>query len=104
MDKIKLADKATYEQGVLDARDAIFRNLDEKMSREMKIMQSAKTANEWRQSDRLLAPIRLSVLAQMREEIRTLYDDDDPDDRMTLNDYKRSEGIEEEDADIPTIC
>ena len=68
MDNIKLADKATYEQGVLDARDAIFRNLDEKMSREMKIMQSAKTAN-WRQSDRLLAPIRLSVLAQMREEI-----------------------------------
>lgn len=61
----------TYEDGIADARDAIIRNLHDKISLEMKVKQHSTDINA-----KLLAPIRMAVLLNFCDELKTTYPED----------------------------
>ena len=61
----------TYEDGIADARDAIIRNLHDKVSLEMKVKQHSTNIDA-----KLLAPIRMAVLLNICDELKTTYPED----------------------------
>lgn len=65
---ITISESRYYDQGVIDAKDAIVRNLDDKIRREM-----ATAADKSGSSDsRFLAPIRLNLLLSLQDELNTV--------------------------------